>query len=111
MNEHKLCINCKNYQAPWSSGFSAARCPSMCFAEALRGPLNLETGARPATSEKPVDLRKEGGACGPDGLLFEEKPPEQVEHQEQAIAHEKEIEAAINKARADKVCAPWWKFW
>jgi len=111
MNEPKFCVNCKNYQAAWALPLGGARNPSMCTADALRGPLNLETGYRLATIEKPSDLRKEGGACGPDGLHFEAKPPKQVAHQEQAIAHEKEIAAAINKARADKVLSPWWKFW
>ena len=73
MGENRFCVNCKNYQPAWVWPMGGNTIPSICLADALRGPINMETGGRLACLTRPADLRRPGGACGPDGLHFEAK--------------------------------------
>ena len=74
MGENRFCVNCKNYQPAWACWMSGTLIPATCLADALRGPVNMETGGRPPCLTRPADLRQPGGACGPTGLHFEAKP-------------------------------------
>lgn len=109
-DEPKFCKDCKHYGEAGAVSFYGCgfAWPSMCHQPPER---DLVTGLK--TPGTPRTMRMEGRECGPEGLLWEEKPPAPPPALDdlELIGYE----AARKPFKIVPITQPaaprWWEFW